>query len=540
MKTMAWVGLIAAVLLAAIPASAEQKQDYMVEMRDGVKLATTVYTPDGDGPWPTVVTRSPYNKEGSGRGSKKYTNAGYAFVAQDVRGRFLSEGDYVPFEPDREDGYDTIAWVNDQPFCNGNIGITGGSALGITSNLAASTNPPGLKAAYVVVAPQSSFAESTFIGGTFKESMISGWMGGQDAGSQVAMLRARVKMDDGWKRTDFVHYLDEVRIPIYNVGGWYDIFGKGSVSNFMYLQEEGRKGARGNQKLLMGPFGHGSLAGDLDYGDVGLMQRLGDDLRWFDYWLKGEDNGIMDEPPVTYYMMAAARKGALSDKNGYRESEVWPPKAKTTRYYLQSDLGLSTAAPTGHVEPKVYQFDPKNPVPTFGGSNLIGDKGPMDQRAVGERQDYLRFQTPPLDTDVAVAGPVTVELYAATDGPDTDFMVKLVDVYPDGYEAVILDNPIRARFRYGRDAGDEQLMTPGIPAKFEIDLWHTAQTFEKGHRIAVHVTSSNFPRFDVNPNTGVPSMESRVATNSIYLDAQRPSAIVLPIVAATPGEDTDD
>jgi putative CocE/NonD family hydrolase len=327
---------------------------------------------------------------------------------------------------------------------------------------------------------------------------------------------------------------------MYNVGGWYDIFGKGSVSNYMYLQEQGKRGAKGNQKLLMGPFGHGSLNGDLDYSDPGLMQRLNDGIRWFDYWLKGEDNGIMDEPAVTYYMMASARKGALSEKNGYRQSESWPPTAKTTRYYLQSDLGLSTTAPATDNQPHAYQFDPKNPVPTFGGSNLIGDKGPMDQRAVGERQDYLRFQTPLLDTDVAIAGPVTMELYAATDSPDTDFMVKLVDVYPDGYEAVILDNPIRARFRYGRNAEDEQLMSPGVPAKFEIDLWHTAQTFEKGHRIAVHVTSSNFPRFDVNPNTGVPSMEPRVATNSIYHDSQRPSAIVLPIVAATPGEDTDD
>jgi len=515
-------------------------EDVMVAMRDGVELATTIYFPEGDGPWPAVVSRTPYNKGGMAKGAGRYTKGGYVYVVQDVRGRFLSKGEYVPFSTDREDGYDTIAWVNKQKYCDGSIGITGGSALGITSNLAASTNPPGLKAAYVVVAPHSQFEESNFIGGVFKESMIAGWMKGQASEALVPMLRARVKMDEGWKQTDFVHYIQNVDIPMFNVGGWYDIFGKGSIENYRYLQEHGKGKAKGNQKLLMGPFGHGGLAGDLDYGDIGLMQAMNNDLKWFDYWLKGEKNGIMDEPAVTYYMMASARKGALSEKNRYVQSKQWPPKAKTTKYYLGVNGGLTTAAPVGADEPYVYAFDPKNPVPTFGGSNLIGDKGPMDQRAVGERKDYLRFQTEPLADDVAIAGPVTMELYAATDGPDTDFMVKLVDVYPDGYEAVVLDNPIRARFRYGREAKDEALMTPGVPAKFTIDLWNTAITFEKGHRIAVHVSSSNFPRFDVNPNTGVPTMESRVATNSIYHDAQRPSAIILPVIAAQPGQDTDD
>ncbi len=523
----------------AAKAAGPRSEDVMVAMRDGVKLATTIYFPEGDGPWPVVVTRSPYNKNGAKNGAGRYTKAGYVHIAQDVRGRFASEGSYVPFEPDREDGFDTVAWIHDQDFCDGSIGITGGSALGITANLAASANPPGLKAAFVIVAPQSSFLESNFIGGAFKESMIEGWMKGQGSEAQVPMLRARVKLDADWKRTDFVHYIQNVNIPIYNVGGWYDIFGKGSVSNFMYLQEKGKRGARGNQKLFMGPFGHGSLAGDLDYANAGIQDIMKDELRWFDHWLKGEENGIMDEPAVSYYMMASARKGALSDKNQYLQSSVWPPKAKTTRYYLHTGGTLNTATP-GAETPVAYQFDPKNPVPTFGGSNLIGDKGPMDQRAVGERADYLRFQTEPLADDVAIAGPVTMELYAATDGPDTDFMVKLVDVYPDGYEAVVLDNPIRARFRYGREPKDEALMTPGMPAKFEIDLWHTAITFEKGHRIAVHVTSSNFPRFDVNPNTGVPAMESRVATNTIYFDKDRPSAIILPVVAAPKGDDTDD
>ncbi|MEK7795344.1 MAG: CocE/NonD family hydrolase [Candidatus Hydrogenedentota bacterium] len=508
-----------------------ETSSYMAPMRDGVKLATAVNLPEGAGPFPTIVVRTPYNKEGFSKGSKKYTDAGYAYVAQDCRGRFASEGSYEPFATDREDGYDTIAWIKGQSFCNGKIGITGGSAMGITANMAAASDPPGLAAAYVVVAPQSSLDQMWFTNGAFKWSMISGWMKAQGADSQVAGLLARPVVDDGWMETDLVHHIQEVDIPMYNVGGWYDIFLEGNIDNFVYLQEKGKRGARGNQKLLMGPFGHGQLSGDLEYVNGG---RGDNEMRWFAYWLKAEKNGIMDEPAVSYYMMASARKGALSPKNDWRQAESWPPQTTATRLYLtdkkalQKDPLEASAAAKPFTE---YKFDPHVPVPTIGGSNLTIKLGPMDQRAVGERDDYLRFQTAPIEEDVAIAGKVTMELWASTDGPDTDFMVKLVDVYPDGYEALVLDNPMRARFRHGRNPQDVMMMRPNEPELLTIDLWSTAITFEKGHRIAVHVTSSNYPRFDVNPNTGVPAMEARVALNRVYHEPLRPSAIVLPVLA---------
>lgn len=526
-----------AVLISAASsfAATQAEQEYMVAMRDGVRLATSVFLPEGDGPWPAVVTRTPYGKDRYGATASRYTAAGYAYITQDSRGIHKSEGEYHPFEDDMPDGYDTIEWIAAQPWCNGKVGITGASAMGIAGNMAAAANPPHLTAAFVIVAPEGLFHQSRFIGGVFKESHAGDWMRRQGAGDQIPAMKKRVVMDEHWRATDFLYHRDNVDIPIYNVGGWYDIFAEGNIKNFEWLQAEGKPGARGNQKLLMGPFGHGALAGDIAYPDGGSLGGFWDDeRRWFDHWLKGENNGIMDEPAVRYYMMASARKGQASEKNRWIEAASWPPASEATRFFLQPGGSLTMTAPAETNPPTAYPFDPANPVPTVGGANLGGELGPMDQRNIGDRPDYLRFETEPLTDDLVVAGHVTVELWAATDTPDTDFMVKLVDVYPDGYEAIVLDNPLRARFRHGRDAEDVKMMSPGVPEKLEIDLWSTAITFEKGHRIAVHVSSSNFPRFEVNANTGETpgeyTMTPRVANNSVYHDPAHPSAIVLPVV----------
>ena len=526
---------------AAAPAHSEE----FAAMRDGVKLAANVFKPDGKGPWPVIVSRTPYLKDGrpdhpedAGRlaeQSRRYTAAGYVYVVQDTRGKGHSEGFYAAFENDIEDGYDTIEWIAKQPWSNGQVGITGGSALGITGNEAAMAAPPHLKAAYVVVAPYD-LLQNTYMGGVLKEKDVLGWSKDQGIAESVRdAQRSRVADDVFWNRSAMSENRKYIRIPIYNVGGWYDIFDHGNVSNFEYLQNHGAKGARGNQKLLMGPFGHGKLSGGLAYPGADRANLGGDqEIRWFDYWLKGVQNGIMDEPPVTYFMMAGAEQGAYSPKNRMLTSANWPPANREVRYYLSPDKALSTRPPGAADSKASYKFDPADPVPTVGGANLTFDRGPMDQRAIPARQDYLRFQTPVLDKDVVIAGPVKVELYGATDGPDTDFMAKLVDVYPDGYEALVLDAPIRARYRAGRMPDDVKMMTPGAPEELVIDLWSTALTFEKGHRIALHVTSSNSPRFEVNPNTGEApgqhALKPRMATNSVYMDAAHPSALVLPVV----------
>jgi len=529
----------------AVQAASVPHAEEFAVLRDGVKLAANVFKPTGAGPWPVIISRTPYLKDGRpdhpedaarlADQARRYTEAGYVFVLQDVRGKGRSQGFYAAFENDIEDGYDSVEWAAAQPWSNGSVGITGGSALGITGNAAAMAAPPHLKAAYVVVAPFDQL-QNTYMGGVLKEKDTLGWLRGQGVSEDVLdKSRSRVEDDVFWNRGAMSVNRKYIRIPTYNVGGWYDIFNHGNISNFEYLQNHGARGARGNQKLFMGPFGHGQLSGGLEYPGQDRLALGGDqEIRWFDYWLKGKNNGIMDEPPVTYFMMASAEKGAYSPKNRLMVSANWPPAYREVRYFLAPDKSLATAAPRVADDRATYRFDPANPVPTVGGANLTFERGPMDQRAIPARQDYLRFQTPVLDKDVIVSGPVKVELFAATDGPDTDFVAKLVDVYPDGYEALVLDAPIRARYRNGRLPDDVKMMTPNAPEELVIDLWSTAITFEKGHRIALHVTSSNSPRFEVNPNTGEApgkhSMKPRVATNSVLMDADHPSALVLPVV----------
>ena len=312
------------------------------------------------------------------------------------------------------------------------------------------------------------------------------------------------------------------------------MFLKGTLNNFSYLQEWGKPGAKGNQKVWVGPFGHGRLRGDLSYPED-ARPGVDEELRWFDYWLKGIDNGIMDEPPVRWYQRAAAYKGEPSDKSGWRTAETWPPNgAVTRRLYLSEDKTLRFEAPTRAESATQYRFDPTQPVPTVGGLNLTLPLGPMDQRAIADRSDYLRFETEVLDEDLVLAGELSMELWASTDGPDTDFMVKVVDVYPNGYEALVLDGGVRARYRKGRRSEDVRPMEPGEPSEMVVDLWHTGITIEKGHKLAVHITSSNDPRFDVNRNNGEEpgsnTKKARIAKNRIFHDREHPSALLLPVM----------
>lgn len=542
-------GLASPTIAQAPPTSAPtgvtKPAEVWAEMRDGVRLAANVYLPAGSGPWPVVVTRTPYLKDGpfyadprsaaGVDGPQLYNDHGYVFIVQDVRGRGHSQGHYSPFSDDIADGYDTIEWAAAQSWSNGKIGITGASAMGITANLAAIGAPPHLLAAFTVVSPLDRSESSTYTGGVLRQADMERWLGfvGLDAGGTLASPGFRPTSDVFSDRSEMSQGLKYVRIPMYHVGGWYDAFDEGTLEKFVWLQNRGAEGARGQQKLLMTPSGHGPLAGDLAYPGADRTEVAGQqELRWFDHWLKGADNGVMDEPPVSYFMMASARRGAASDKNRFVPSGDWPPAAHEVRYYPSPDGGLSLDAPTVRQSKISYRFDPAAPVATVGGSTIWSDFGigPMDQRKIPIRADYLRFKTEPLARDVSIAGPISVDLYAATDGADTDFMAKLVDVYPDGYEALVLDAPIRAQYRQGRDPALLKMMTPGVPERMRIDLWDTALTFEKGHRIELVITSSNSPRFAVNPNTGDPTAKPRVAVNTIYLDRDHPTALVLPLV----------
>ncbi|MGE0130437.1 MAG: CocE/NonD family hydrolase [Blastocatellales bacterium] len=508
------------------------KTTEMVVMRDGVKLATDIFLPEvqnnNGGPWPVVLMRTPYNKDPMGAQHRVWTSNGYAFVVQDCRGRFKSEGKYMPFMDDHLDGYDTVEWVAKQPWSNGKVGMMGASAMGITANQASITAPPHLLAMYVMVAPASAYQHAIYTGGVFRKEMNEQWLKAQNATSILNLTFQHYK-DDGYVtiREGRLHW-ENVRVPVYNWGGWYDIFGQGNIDNFVGLQSRGGGMALGNQKLMMGPWAHGQVE-DVKYPPNSAPDQK-EPMRWFDYWLKGAGNGIMDEPPVKYYVMGDTTD-PKAPGNEWRTAQSWPPPSKITSYFLNPNGKLSEAIVAEAKSSDSYQYDPKNPVPTVGGALLFGKKGPMDQRVIGERKDVLKFQTAPLEAPVEVTGQVTVELWAESDCPDTDWTAKLVDVYPDGTERLVLDSALRARFREGFDK--EVFMKKGEVYKFKIDLWSTSLIFNKGHRIAVHISSSNNPRFDPNPNTGKPMRadgETRVATNTIHHSLAHPSRILLPVV----------
>jgi predicted acyl esterase len=511
-------------------------------MRDSVVLAENVYLPPGNGPFPTILLRTPYIKDNPREplAAQKYVEAGYAYVDQDTRGKGHSKGVYHAFTTDIEDGYDTVEWIAKQPWSNGKVGIMGTSALGITSNMAAMSGAPHLLAAYVSLAPYEQM-KNTYVGGVLKDADTVGWTRRQGADEATLNAISGNALDSrDFAKNSILTNEKYIHIPIWHNSGWYDIFNDGN-RYFTYLQNYGAKGARGNQKLTIAAAGHGGLQGDIEYPQQKGLRGPDDEMRWWDYWLKGIDTGIMDEPPVTYFMMASGRKGHPSDLSRVIKTASWPPASRETRYYLAPDLVLSTKAPVIAEAKKSYRDDPANPVKSVGGANLTQAAGPMDQRAIAKRADYLRFESPVLTKSVAIAGHVSMELYAATDGPDTDFMAKLVDVYPDGYEAIVLDAPIRTRYRLGRMPDDVKMMVPNVPEKLTIDLWETAITFEPGHKIAVHLASTGATKWEINPNTGElfglkPTMAPRVATNTIYFDKGHPSAIVLPVIYPGNGE----
>ncbi len=517
------------------PPQSAKPAEQMVPMRDGVKLATSIFLPQGKGPWPVVLVRTPYGKDLQATGNTLWTNREFALVVQDCRGSFKSEGEYRPFMTDHVDGYDTIEWIAKQPWSNGKVGMYGASAMGIAANLASMMNPPHLVANFVMVARASLYNQSAFMGGVYRKELNDPWLKRQKAEWVIAETIKHSVYDGFFDLAEMPKHWHEIHVPVYNYGGWYDIFGQGNIDNFVGLQSTGGGLAAGNQKLIMGPWGHGKVE-EVKYPTDSVVNATEEAMRWFDYWLKGKDNGIMDEPPVRYYVMGDVGN-SQAPGNEWRTALAWPVPAKPTSYFLKPGGALSEKMAVEPESADTYVYDPKNPVPTIGGANLSVKKGPMDQRATGDRKDILKFVTPVLTSPIEVTGRVNVELWAESDAPDTDWMAKLVDVYPDGAERLVLDSAARARFRDGLD--HEVFMKKGEVYRFSIDLWSTSLIFNKGHRIAIHVTSSNDPRFDPNPNTGKPLRadgETRVARNTVHHDRAHPSRVLLPIVPSYNGK----
>ncbi len=567
------------------------EKDVAVPMRDGVNLATDIYRPDREGLFPVILVRTPYNKN-----DPLLTNvimfdpvraaaAGYAVCVQDVRGRYASEGKFRPIHQEVDDGYDAVEWAAAQPWSSGRVGMAGASYVGATQWLAAIAAPPHLAA----LAPNitaSDYHEGWFYqGGAFEWGFVVSWAVNflaldtllkERPGDEAALSRllaaadrldeacwhlplkdfpplagvdyfqewlAHPLYDDYWRRVSIEAHYGRVKAAALNIGGWYDIFLYGSVRNFLGLRSRGGSEAARKSRLIVGPWAHvtrallfmGNLVGEVNFGLQAASQVIdltGIQLRWFDYWLKGIENGVDREPPVRLFVMG---------KNVWEDFEDFPPPgAKELRLYLHSggrangllgDGVLSAEAP-GEEPADRFVYDPENPVPTRGGGLCCSDVylpgGAYDQREVEARPDVLVYTSAPLERDLEVIGPVKVRLFVASSAPDTDFTAKLVDVYPDGRAINVTDGILRLRYRNGKERAE--LVEPGRVYEVEVDLWYTAHVFRAGHRVRLEVSSSNFPRFDRNLNTGGPigaEAEGQVAVQRVFHDRTKPSALIL-------------
>ncbi|MBN1342462.1 MAG: CocE/NonD family hydrolase [Phycisphaerae bacterium] len=519
--------------------AAQPVQTVMVPMRDGLKLATDVVLPVGEGKkWPTVLMRTPYGRAGGGglaTAGAIVTKFGYAVVSQDMRGRGDSEGeDYPVFAScgwgELQDGYDTIEWIAKQPWSDGKIAQFGASALGISANATAPARPPHLTCQFVIVAASDIYTQGATWNGTPRKSLSEMWVKGTKLDPRNLVLwKQHPDYDDFWKQYCPELVADRVNIPVCYVGGWYDIFSQGTINSFVMIQNKGDKGARGNCRLVMGPWAHGDFSTDeIKYpSNANMRAQVPLLLGWFNKWCKGIDLD-KDAKAVRYYVMGASgEEGAPG--NEWRDVDQWPLPSKDLCYYFHKGGLLSPEKPTEAKASATYEFDPNNPVPTIGGGNLKLKKGPMDQREAEKRKDVVLFTTPVLAEPVEVTGRVKVKLWAKSDCRDTDFTAKLTDVYPDGRSMLVLDGIVSARYR--ESMSDPKMMTPGRIYEFEIDLWSTSIIFNKGHRIRVAVSSSNFPRFEANPNTGKPRDDQgqvKVAKNTICFDEKHPSHVIFP------------
>jgi hypothetical protein len=582
MRLRKTVSLLILSLLLASLATATERHDVTIERnvamqtRDGVTLRADIYRPKAEGKFPVLLTRTPYDKRGPADTALKAAARGYVVIVQDVRGRFTSEGEWYPFKYESQDGYDTVEWAAALPYSNGKVGMFGGSYVGATQMLAAIASPPHLAGIFPVVTATNYHEGWTYQGGAFLQWFSQSWTTGlaQDTLArrvrrdsralrewnwELPLLRyplinlpeldelaayyndwlAHPEYDDYWKRWAIDENFEKIQVPGYHVAGWYDIFVGGSLRNYSGIKSRGgSEAARNGQRLIVGPWWHGPMdgkAGEADFGPEGRGDTDSLMLRWYDFLLKGERNGIEKEKPVRIFVMG---------ENRWREEDDWPlARARETRYYLHSngkantlsgDGALSAAPPQNQAADR-FVYDPADPAPTRGGNHCCDNEGlasgAFDQRPVEAREDVLVYTTPPLKEDVEVTGLVTLELYVSSSAVDTDFTAKLVDVRPDGYAQNLTDGILRMRYRTPRSK--PEFMTPGEVYRITINLWPTSHVFQAGHRLRLDVSGSNFPRFDRNLNTGEPAgRSSRIvkATNKVYHDRERPSALILPVV----------
>ena len=576
------------------------ESDIPLMLRDGIITYVDIFRPDKEDKLPALLYRTPYDKSSShartySLDAIKAAMHGYVVVIQDVRGRYSSGGEFYPFVNEMSDGYDSIEWVVSQPWCDGKVGMYGSSYSGATQWLAAKTNPPGLRAIAPGVTGSNYHDGWAWKGGAFQYAFNLWWTIGPLVTDNWESLSNRhylspalydlliefkdnlmehffklpmdkipdlegdfaryyfdwlqhSEYDEYWKEISIEESYSEITVPAFNYGGWYDIFLSGTIKNYNQMKKVApNQNSKEGQRLLIGPWDHENIscdvAGETYFGSnastgyrINLQQEL---LDYFDYWLQGKKDRLEKLSPVKIFVMG---------KNIWRDEKEWPlSRTENTTFYLRSkgkanslsgDGWLDKVIPNDKELPDVYLFNPIDPVPTRGGSTLcetgLLPSGGFDQTSIESRSDVLVFTTEPLSNDLEVTGPVVLRLYASSSAKDTDFTGKLVDVSPDGYARNITDGILRARFRNGIEQPD--FINPGEIYEYVIDMGSTSNVFKKGHSIRVEVSSSNFPKYDRNANTGEPigsDVQLISALQTIYHNRPYPSCIELPVIPPT-------
>ena len=561
-----------------------------VAMRDNIRLDTNVFHPPGSGRFPTVLIRTPYGKGPDLPVSyRSFINHGYAVVIEDVRGRYGSAGVFNVLNQEGPDGYDTLNWIAAQPWSDGKVGMIGGSYLGIAQWRVALLNNPHLKAIFPVVSGSDDYFDRYYSeGGAMKLGHRLLWMSlnltppgtaKPKFGDYIYHLPLRTvdrsatrrtlgfyqtilnhpTYDSFWKNLSIRENIERVHVPVFSVGGWYDNFAESDLEAFSALHKpDGRLDDR--HRIMIGPWAHNMSTPfpGVTYGDDSSSPIRSYQIAWFDHWLKGapEDahrfspekwhavRSEVDEAPVHIFVMGV---------NRWRDEPDWPlERARPAALYLASDRAANSLSGGGILQwrpdraktPEAidsFTYDPRNPVPTRGGAVCCDPKvfpwGPIDQRPVEKRKDVLVYTSAPMKQDLEVTGPIRVVLYASTSAPDTDFTAKLVDVFPNGEARNLTDGILRVRYRHGLEKAE--LAEPGKVYPLVIDAGVTSNVFLAGHSIRVEISSSNFPRFDRNPNTGRPFADEttlKKARQVIYHSRQYPSHLVLPVIPSSEGE----
>ncbi|MHA2335367.1 MAG: CocE/NonD family hydrolase, partial [Candidatus Hodarchaeales archaeon] len=515
-------------------------QTVNIQMRDGIKLATDIYLAPGSfgQPRPVILVRTTYGKSGSGMYTLLYHMQGYHLVVQDTRGTFDSE-DHEKFlihMKDFQDGVDTIEWILEQSWCNGKIATAGASALANTQFPLAGMTPKGLVAQSLMIGTPDMY-NTTYQGGAFREYLAINWITGVAPDNyeyQLEHIINHPKKDSIYNTTSLFMSdgpnFSKVNVSAIHVGGWYDLFQQNTLDGYMGYDDLGLEGARGKQLLIMGPFTHGfpreGRTGELIFPTKSISSSdlyLDWERRLFDHALLGMDFD-WNSNRVAYYMMGDVDDESVGDTvNNYRYAEDWPVPHNNDRWYLNADRNLVKSSFGSTNVNYSYLYDPRDPVPTLGGTNLILPSGPYDQVSLENRDDILLFETPVLTEKIDVIGRMSAHFFVMSNCSNTDFTVKITDVYPDGRSMLVSDGIIKNQF----NSSD--------PVEVVIDLWSTAYQFNTGHRIRISISSSNYPKYAINPNTGAPQelysykyLDRYIANNTILVGPAYPSFIILP------------